>query len=202
MRPLCLALVIAASAAACGPNYRYVYDGESAFERCYGLDYDSTATDAARAACWSAWLQSFSYGSNPDRVECARARLGAAGAPPQRAAAPTSAPPRPMTAPPTTGPMPAAAPTENAVLNAPLPEGAVPTAPPGWSERPSTSGVPVSPPPPTQRATQGAGDPPGAACERECRSAWSTAGGRCPRQDAACVARADESYRECMRGCF
>jgi hypothetical protein len=63
----------------CGPNYRYVYDGESAFERCYGLDYDSAVIDTARVSCWSSWLQSYSYGANPDRVDFARNRLAAIG---------------------------------------------------------------------------------------------------------------------------
>ncbi|MBK6532153.1 MAG: hypothetical protein IPF99_21895 [Deltaproteobacteria bacterium] len=75
----------------CGPNYRYVYDGESAFERCYGLDYDTAVADAARSSCWSAWLQSYSYGANPDRVDFARNRLAALGTGDRRdAAAPSS----------------------------------------------------------------------------------------------------------------
>ncbi|MDB4932278.1 MAG: hypothetical protein JWM10_4762, partial [Myxococcaceae bacterium] len=83
--PARAALFIAFSAlAGCGPNYRYVYDGESAFERCYGLDYDSTVGDPARASCWSTWLQSYSYGANPDRVDFARNRLSTLGTPDRR----------------------------------------------------------------------------------------------------------------------
>ena len=38
-RPLAFVFALAA----CGPNYRYAYEGEGAFERCYALDYDNAA---------------------------------------------------------------------------------------------------------------------------------------------------------------
>jgi hypothetical protein len=110
--------------AACGPNYRYVYDGESAFERCYANDFDAAVAPAVRSRCWQEWLQAYSYGGAADRVEFARGRLtaletqSAAPAPPAPAApaAPgpvASAPPQAMAAPPTAAP-PAPPPTSPA----------------------------------------------------------------------------------------
>jgi hypothetical protein len=204
VRPLLLASL--ALTLGCGPNYRYVYDGESAFERCYGLDYDTTVNDVARSSCWSTWLQSYSYGANPDRIDFARNRLGTVGAGERRTAPPATAGtlptqstspavPTPLTAG-TTAPL--TVDVDRALPAAVAPESAPPSP---WNGRVSTGGNPVSAPPPTQRDSTGA-EPPGASCGHECRGSWSACGGRCPRQDAACVARCDEGYRECMRGCF
>jgi hypothetical protein len=62
-RPLALVFALAA----CGPNYRYAYEGEGAFERCYALDYDNAAAPETRQQCWAAWLQSYSFGAGVDR---------------------------------------------------------------------------------------------------------------------------------------
>lgn len=208
-----------AALAGCGPNYRYVYDGESAFERCYGLDYDTAVADGARSSCWSSWLQSYSYGANPDRVDFARNRLAAIGDVERRAAAvPSSgaqvAATRPFA---TTAPLAPAAVPSAAI--APAPSTAAPlavdvdrvaslaqspaerAAANRWNGRISTGGNPVNAPPPTRPDDTGA-EPPGARCGGDCRATWSTATAQCPRQDAACIARSDESYRDCMRGCF
>jgi hypothetical protein len=203
-------LVTFAALAGCGPNYRYVYDGESAFERCYGLDYDTTAADGARVSCWSTWLQSYSYGANPDRVDFARNRLAALGAGDRRDAAAPSSGANTASLNPSAVPgaaAPASAPTaaltvggERPSVRPDAPANGTP-APSPWSGRISTGGNPVNAPPPTQHDDTGA-EPPGASCAHDCRAAWSAAAARCPRQDAACVARSDEAYRECMRGCF
>lgn len=210
--PLALLTALAALAG-CGPNYRYVYDGESAFERCYGLDYDTTVADTARVSCWSTWLQSYSYGANPDRVDFARNRLGALGGGDRRAASGASSgastTPRPIVGANAnaTGGGASTAPTAPLTVDVERPvEQPVerPAAAPGaspWSGRISTGGNPVNAPPPTHQDSTGA-EPPGARCGHDCRAAWATATAHCPRQDAACVARGDEGYRECMRGCF
>ena len=193
----------------CGPNYRYVYDGESAFERCYGLDYDSAVIDTARVSCWSSWLQSYSYGANPDRVDFARNRLAAIGTgdrpnPGQSSSGANAASLNPSA----NAALPGAPTTPTAALTVDVDRAtartevaAEATAASPWSGRISTGGNPVNAPPPTQRDSTGA-EPPGAGCGHDCRSAWGTGTGHCPRQDAACVARSDEAYRECMRGCF
>jgi len=197
----------------CGPNYRYVYDGESAFERCYGLDYDTAVADTARSSCWSAWLQSYSYGANPDRVDFARNRLAAIGGVERRAAAvPSSGAQVASTGPaaPTAGPPAVMAPAASPATPLTVDVDRVASLSPGpaeassasrWNGRISTGGNPVNAPPPTRQDNTGA-EPPGASCGHDCRAAWSTATAQCPRQDAACVARSDEGYRDCMRGCF
>ena len=195
-----------AALAACGPNYRYVYDGESAFERCYGLDYDTTVADSGRASCWSTWLQSYSYGANPDRVDFARNRLAAIGSAERRSPPPPSSgsPAEPATsgvAGPTSAPTNALTVDVGRAATRPAPTEAAAEGASPWSGRISTGGNPVNAPPPTQQDSTGA-DPPGASCGRDCRAAWSASTARCPRQDAACVARGEEAYRECMRGCF
>jgi hypothetical protein len=204
--PARAALLLGLSAlAGCGPNYRYVYDGESAFERCYGLDYDATVADGARASCWSAWLQSYSYGANPDRVDFARNRLAAIGTPDHRPPTATSVRANPASLNPGATATPGAPTTALTVdVGRPAPAAtATPAAPAAsaWSGRMSTGGNPVNAPPPTHQDETGT-QPPGASCAHDCRAAWSSASARCPRQDAACVARGDEGYRDCMRGCF
>ena len=202
-------LTVFAALAGCGPNYRYVYDGESAFERCYGLDYDTTVADTARSSCWSAWLQSYSYGANPDRVDFARNRLAAIGTGERRNPAGQASGANASTLNPSAssgGPGPTSAPTAALTVDvdrpATRPAASAETAGASpWSGRMSTGGNPVNAPPPTHQDSTGA-EPPGATCAHDCRAAWSTASGRCPRQDAACVARSDEGYRDCMRGCF
>lgn len=183
--------------AACGPNYRYVYDGESAFERCYANDFDAAVTPAVRSRCWQEWLQAYSYGGAADRVEFARGRLTALET--QSAAPPPPSPASPG-APGPASPSPAQA------SASPPPVPAAPSAPPAptpglgepWRAVPHS--LPSTAPSPTQAAPQA--DPPGAACANACRAAWQLAAGRCAQRDASCVAQSDEGYRDCMRGCF
>lgn len=177
------ALVSVALAIGCGPNYRYAYDGEAAFERCYALDYDGAVTPGDRSACWSAWLQTYAYGANPDRLDYARNRLTASSTPGAQNT------PLSPTAPPT------AAPAASAPIVANTPPAAPTTAP-------ESSGMPRTAPPPTSVPPTPAGEPPGSSCANECRSSWGTCGGRCAQRDAACEARCDDVYRDCMRGCY
>lgn len=210
----------------CGPNYRYAYDGEGAFERCYGLDFDTQIDNAQRARCWSDWLGAYASAASSERTEYARTRISAlqsndsrsASAPPPAPSAerihtppaeegaqrPSGAtlgpgvivtPPQPPTSPQGPAPAPGAAgPVDVDRANAPSPAVGDP-----WRGRVSTGGNPIASPPPTQ--SLGA-EPPGASCANDCRSAWSGSSARCASRDAACVARCDESYRDCMRGCF
>ncbi|MEZ4407235.1 MAG: hypothetical protein R3A52_12250 [Polyangiales bacterium] len=205
MRPaLRLSLAALLAAVGCGPNYRYVYDGEGAFERCYALDFDVDIAPAARSECWANWLQAYAYGSTSDRVEYARGRLasisrqtdsGAVATPPAAPHAPT-------------------APADEPVVNRAAPAILTPDA----GDAPLRSNVMVSTfdavlpratrrrrrwsPPATALAQGAIGEPPGARCGDDCRTQWSGCGERCTARDAACVAQCDERYRECMRGCF
>ena len=198
-------LALAAFAAlGCGPNYRYVYDGEGAFERCYALDFDVDIAPAARNECWANWLQAYAYGSTSDRVEYARGRLsslsregdaGARSAPPSPMAEPAARPAAVETraAPAILEPDAGEVPLRSSVMSATLDAG------PARDAQPSTL---VAPPPTARPQGSNLGEPPGARCGGDCRTQWSACGERCTARDAACVAQCDEGYRECMRGCF
>ncbi len=195
--------VLTLTLAACGPNYRYVYDGEAAFERCYALDYDEAASGPTRQQCWSAWLQSYAFGAAADRVEYARTHASPQA--PQPSLSPTTPPaapamalsppqPRPAALPPPPPPPPDAFSTPAATQSA---------AATAWRrEQISVGGNPIAAPPPTEAPTAPENEPPGTSCANDCHSTWHTCGTRCTGNDAACVARCDDAYRECMRGCF
>jgi hypothetical protein len=42
---------------------------------------------------------------------------------------------------------------------------------------------------------------PGESCARPCRGGWQRCFDACG-QDRACVAACDDTFRECMRGCY
>jgi hypothetical protein len=191
--------VLALALAACGPNYRYVYDGEAAFERCYALDYDEGSTAPTRQQCWSAWLQSYSFGAGADRVDYARAHVN--GQPQQPAVQTPQAAMAPL----------ATAPSAPTMEPLPPPPAGPPTSAPAMTqqaasawrrEQISVGGNPVAAPPPTATPTAPESEPPGASCATECHATWHACGTRCTGNDAACIARCDDGYRECMRGCF
>ena len=191
-RPLALVFALAA----CGPNYRYAYEGEGAFERCYALDYDNSAAPETRQQCWAAWLQSYSFGANVDRVEYARGRV----AQPTNAQGPAAVMPGPV------------APTfaqrsEPAALSATAPPPNTAPANVGaadaWQRaQVSAGGTAVGAPSPTAPAGAPEAEPPGHACGTTCHDTWHTCGAGCAGGQATCVARCDDAYRDCMRGCF
>jgi hypothetical protein len=186
--------------AACGPNYRFAYEGEGAFERCYALDYDAAAPPEARQQCWSAWLQSYSFGAGVDRVEYARSRAAQGGGALGQAPVPVGA---------VASPAPPAAPASLAPPPPPL----SPTAPPPATRAPveadawqraqvSAGGNAVGAPEPTRQPAAPEAEPPGHACGRSCHDTWHACGGACAAGQTVCVARCDDAYRDCMRGCF
>ncbi len=210
-----LGLFAVVLAAACGPNYRYVYEGEASFERCYALDFDTNAVSTDRTGCWQTWLANYTYGAGTDRVEYARARVtnpatlpGSAGrpsaatpgnlpvaaTPPMTAAALAAATPQPPA--PLVGALTRTAPPQPAVLAPPAAEATL-------GGRISAGGNPIAAPPITAPAstasTQG---PPGHACASDCTTSWSACGGQCATGGPACVARCDEHFRDCVRGCY
>lgn len=190
-RSLALAFVLAA----CGPNYRYAYEGEGAFERCYALDYDNGAAPETRQQCWAAWLQSYSFGAGVDRVEYARGRVGQQPGAAQPAMLPGPVAPTLSARPDVASLSPTAPPPSTAAAGA--------GAADAWQRSQlSAGGTVVGAPPPTAPPATPEAEPPGHACGTTCHDAWHTCGGACAAGQAACVARCDDTYRECMRGCF
>jgi hypothetical protein len=184
-------LVPFGAAAGCGPNLRSAYESSYEWERCRSLDDDPNLPNEERLRCWSMWLENDSAGQPPDRIQSARARVAAllGNGPTSQAsaggeAASTSA---------------AAAPVGNA-----------PPPPPPPPPPPAREPAPPPPPPPSAVVgpvpaggeSGGSTAPPGAGCATTCRSNWTTCSGPCGGADAACVARCDDSYRDCMRGCY
>jgi hypothetical protein len=60
---------------ACGPSLTTVHEGTIRFEHCYRLDLEAVANRDQQRACWSLWLDSYTYGQSRDRIEYARRRL-------------------------------------------------------------------------------------------------------------------------------
>jgi len=188
-------LLLVLPIAACGANYRYAYEGEGAFERCYALDYDNGAAPETRQQCWSAWLQSYSFGAGVDRVEYARGRVAQ-----QPGTNPTAVMPGPVA--PTLG-----ARNDVASMNpmAPPPATAPASANPAdaWQRaQVSAGGTAIGAPSPTAAPAAPEAEPPGASCATGCHDTWHTCGTACAAGAATCVARCDDGYRDCMRGCF
>ena len=60
---------------ACGPSVQSIYEGNVRFEHCYRLDLEVDTAPTHRRACWSEWLNMYTYGQPRDRIEYARKRL-------------------------------------------------------------------------------------------------------------------------------
>jgi hypothetical protein len=180
-----------ASAAACGPSYQAIYEGDSKFEHCYALDENPNRPMSDKAACWREWQERYTYGQTRDRVEYAAGRFNALSRVPEL---------------PTDEAMMQAAPGETpgkrSIHAAPIPTNAF--APPpstlapdaGKAEpprrnvalsiaAPEAAPVKLPPPPPA---------PPGADCRDKCATDWRA----CKESADAC----EKGYRKCMHVCF
>lgn len=187
-----LAVTVTVTVFACGPNLRTAYESDIEWERCRTLDNDPQASREERIQCWSYWEQTYTEGQSPDRVQHARdriARLRAStnGNPPsagnQQQRRDDAAPPRAES--PTPSPPPASSTVMNNRSGDSTPAGA---SDGGYPSPPSSNTV--------------VNTPPGANCATACRDAWTTCSSNCTRNDAACIAHCDDTYRDCMRGCY
>jgi len=70
-----VALAAFGAAVACGPSVQSIYEGNVRFEHCYRLDLEVDTAPTHRRACWSEWLNLYTYGQPRDRIEYARRRL-------------------------------------------------------------------------------------------------------------------------------
>lgn len=107
--PLLPLATIAATATACGASIHAVYEGDVRFEHCMALDSRPDVRPTIRGACWSEWLDFYTFGQTRDRVEYAEVRdrqlrstsdfdesdAPAAQQDPRPAPAPSRAPPKP-----------------------------------------------------------------------------------------------------------
>ena len=63
--------------ASCGPSVQSIYEGDVRFEHCYRLDLELDVAMSHRQACWTTWLDRYTYGQSRDRLEYARRRVRA-----------------------------------------------------------------------------------------------------------------------------
>lgn len=217
-----LGLVVAASAAvlACGPGFQAVYEGNSRFEHCYGLEETPQATMREKADCWRDWSDHYTYGQTRDRIQYAIVRyvalsqapnvptdealmMAAPGVTPRvstiTAPAPSSAfapPPKVLDVDGGSGyvgvaPPPSAAGTAATAVASPTP----PKAPAVGAK---DAGVA---PPPDDRANARS-ELPGALCSDRCTTTFATCKDAA-KPDAGDATRSCEpTYKKCMRGCF
>lgn len=92
------------------------------------------------------------------------------------------------------------APWSNPTQNAPTPNASIQQA-----DTTMATGTNATPPQPPvcEDSRPRALDMPGESCARPCRAAWRQCFDRCnDGQDRSCVATCDDTYRECMRGCY
>lgn len=54
-----------------------VHQSNAYFERCHAADFDTAVRPEVRRQCWARWLQHYTSGQPPDRVDYARHRLAA-----------------------------------------------------------------------------------------------------------------------------
>lgn len=72
--PLLSLATIAATVTACGASIHAVYEGDVRFEHCMALDSRPDVRPTIRGACWSEWLDFYTFGQTRDRVEYAEVR--------------------------------------------------------------------------------------------------------------------------------
>jgi hypothetical protein len=200
----------------CGPSVQSIYEGDVRFEHCYRLDLELDIATSHRQACWTNWLNRYTYGQTRDRLEYARRRVRSfAGGDTARPAlnigtdetkqqesrqfylvvpAPTSvhAPPPPIaTRVNLTEPAPAAS------------AGKSTSATPSDSPSPSNSATPASSAAPAASAPAVRKLIPGEDCAEACKSAFSSCNDACAANatGAACKS-CDPDYKKCMQRCF
>jgi len=202
-----------------------VHQSNAYFEQCHAADFDSTVTPELRRQCWARWLQHYTYGQPPDRVEYARARIAALEDGEEieplpgmsRAAVdgsytasfftPTAAvehpeDDRPEPEPGAEGDGPqadtseAAAGDEAAGATAVAEEAETdPAARTAVWERPGRRVIQPQREFPEPPNTQG-------ACARVCTPRWNVCIRRCDDRPESCREACETEHRTCMRGCF
>lgn len=201
MLPLAALLLGPALTASCGPSVQSIYEGDVRFEHCYRLDLELDVATTHRQACWTTWLDRYTYGQSRDRLEYARRRVrafatGDTDRPVLRVGdnqqqdsrqfylvvpSPTSvhAPPPPI------------ATRMNAVPDPPASNSADPGEP-----SPVISNA--------AEATKSSDKPaPGQDCANGCRSAFDSCNQACdPAAKGTACKSCDPDYKKCMARCF
>lgn len=193
------------AAAACGPSFQAIYEGNARFEHCYALEEQPQAPIHDKADCWRDWSERYTYGQTRDRIQYAIARYvalsqteniptdeammnAAPGVTPRvsniTAPAPTNAfaPPPKVLGEMDASTAPPIRPSERpqVITNEPQPDAAAPRAP-------------VLPPPPAQSCAD--------TCKVEFDACTASCGNDAGANGKKCAA-CPKTYKTCMRACF
>jgi hypothetical protein len=183
---------VLALASSCGPSVQSIYEGDVRFEHCYRLDLELDVAMTHRQACWTTWLDRYTYGQSRDRLEYARRRVRAfAGGDVDRPALRIGAN------------QPQQQDSRQFYLVVPAPT-SVHAPPPPIATRMNAVN---EPPPPISSAdalARAIDKPtPGEDCAGACRSAFSSCNQACdPTTKSTACKSCDPDYKKCMQRCF
>lgn len=183
-----VALFGPAAALSCGPSVQSIYEGDVRFEHCYRLDLENEVVPSHRSACWTTWLDRYTYGQSRDRLEYARRRMRAcAGGDPDRPELHLG------------GAQPAKQDARQFYLVVPAPT-SLHAPPPPIATRVNIAGEAPSAGPsaaPPDKAT------PGEACATACKSSFASCNQACdPVAKSTACKSCDPDYKKCMARCF
>lgn len=171
----------------CGPSAQSIYEGDVRFEHCYRLDLELDVASSHRQACWTTWLDRYTYGQSRDRLEYARRRVrafasGDANRPALNVGQNQEQDSRQF------------------YLVVPSPT-SVHAPPPPIATR-----VNVAEPPPSasaEAAKPSEKPAPGEDCAGACKNAFSSCNQACdPAAKSAACKSCDPDYKKCMARCF
>jgi hypothetical protein len=184
--------------ASCGPSVQSIYEGDVRFEHCYRLDLELDVATTHRQACWTTWLDRYTYGQSRDRLEYARRRVrafasGDVDRPELRVGANQEQDTRQFYL---VVPQPTS-------VHAPPPPiatrvNATPEPPPSISAAPKSPTMSNS-----AEAAKSDKPPPGEDCAGACKSAFASCNQACdPAAQSAACKSCDPDYNKCMARCF
>ena len=188
-RPRSFLLLVAATLG-CGPSVQSIYEGSVRFEHCYRLDLELDVATSHRQACWSTWLERYTYGQSRDRLEYARRRVRAfeAGDADRQALNIGSA---------DVGPE-----SRQFYLVVPAPT-SVHAPPPPIATRVNLPGDAPPTPDGSPSAKSTAKPTPGEDCAAACRGAFSSCSEACESDAKSTACKScDPDYKKCMQRCF
>jgi hypothetical protein len=176
--------------AGCGPSVQSIYEGDVRFEHCYRLDLELDVAPSHRQACWTSWLDRYTYGQPRDKLEYARRRVrafsgGDADKPELRV-----------------GQNEPAQDARQFYLVVPQPT-SVHASPPPIATR--VNAVTDPPPAPSSDPSAKSVDKaaPGEECASACRGAFTSCNQACdPSAKTPACKSCDPDYKKCMQRCF
>jgi hypothetical protein len=165
-----------------------IYEGDVRFEHCYRLDLELDVAPTHRQACWTAWLDRYTYGQPRDKLEYARRRLRAF---------PSGDADKPELH---LGQSQAQQDARQFYLVVPAPT-SVHASPPPIATRLNTVADP--PPAPSSDAKSADKPAPGEECASACHEAFGSCNQACdPAAKTPACKSCDPDYKKCMARCF